>query len=155
MHGLCCCPQDPYGNIHPHDPHDYTRYKHLITTMKLKHLDVYFVQETWLEGDVFDEIINGYRDFYHNGGLGSHNFHGVAIILLPCYHEGWKAAGARPPITTNSTGEFAGQFISINIIWASNNQIGKQVLGKHSKKQLALTLASTYHPCMKTGNEET
>jgi len=26
--------------------------------MKLKGIDVYFVQETWLEGDVFDEIIN-------------------------------------------------------------------------------------------------
>jgi hypothetical protein len=40
-----------------------TRYKYLITIMKLKHLYVYFVQETWLEGDVFDEIINGYHVF--------------------------------------------------------------------------------------------
>jgi exonuclease III len=49
--------------------------------MKLKQLDVYFVQETWLEGDVFNEIINGYHGFHHNGKLGNHNFRGVAIIL--------------------------------------------------------------------------
>jgi hypothetical protein len=36
--------------------------------MKLKQLDVYFIQETWLEGDVYDEIINGYHIFHHNGG---------------------------------------------------------------------------------------
>jgi hypothetical protein len=154
-HGLRCCPQDPDGNIRPHDPHDYTRYEHLITTMKLKHLDVYFVQETWLKGDLFDEIINWYHIFCHNHGLGSHNFHGVVINLLPHYHKGWKAAGAQSPITTNTTGEFAGWFISINIILASNNQIGKQVQGNHGKKQLALTLASAYHLCTKTGNDKT
>jgi hypothetical protein len=76
--------------------------------MKLKQYYIYFVQETWLEGDIFDKIINGYHVFCHNGGLGYQNFHGVVIILLPCYHKGWKAAGTQPPITTNATGEFAG-----------------------------------------------
>jgi hypothetical protein len=56
--------------------------------MKLKDIDAYFVQETWLEGDVFGEIINGYHIFHHNGGVGNHNFRGVAIILSPCYHKG-------------------------------------------------------------------
>ena len=70
------------GNICPNAPHDYTRYEHLITTMKLKQLDVYFVHETWLEGDVFDKIINGYLIFCHRE-IGNHNFRGVAIILLP------------------------------------------------------------------------
>jgi hypothetical protein len=123
--------------------------------MKLKQLNIYFVQETWLKGDVFDKIINDYHVFYHNGGLCYHNFCRVAIILLPHYHKGWKAAGAQLLITTDATGEFAGQFISINIILASNNQIGKQVQGKHGKKQLTLTLASVYHPCTKTGNDKT
>ena len=84
------------------------RYEHLKTMMKLKDIDVYFVQETWLEGDVFDVIINGYHFFYHNGGVGNDNFCGVAIILSPRYHEGWKATGARSPIITDATGEFAG-----------------------------------------------
>jgi hypothetical protein len=93
-HGLRCRPRDKDGNICPNSPHDYTRYEHIITTMKLKQLDVYFIQETWLEGDVFDKTINGYHVFHHNGEIGNHNFRGVAIILSPCYHKGWKAAGA-------------------------------------------------------------
>jgi hypothetical protein len=70
--------------------------------MKTKSLDVYFVQETWLEGDAFDKVINGYHVFRHNGGKGNH------IILSPRYYQGWKAAGARPPLTTDATSEFAG-----------------------------------------------
>ncbi len=71
--------------------------------MKLKQLDNYLVQETWLEGDIFDKIINEYHIFCHYGGLGCHNYRGVAIILLLRYHEGWKAAEAEPPITTDAT----------------------------------------------------
>jgi exonuclease III len=122
--------------------------------MKTKSLDVYFVQETWLEGDVFDEVINGYHIFRHNGGKGNHNFRGVAIILLPRYYAGWKAAGARPPITTDATGKFAGRYISINVILNSRNRMGKQVRRKKGDKHLALTLASVYHLCTKTGSEE-
>jgi hypothetical protein len=44
--GLCRCPCNPDGKLCPNDPYDYTRYKHLITTMKLKQLDIYFIQET-------------------------------------------------------------------------------------------------------------
>ena len=40
--------------------------------MKTKSLDVYFVQETWLEGDAFDKVINGYHVFRHNEGKGNH-----------------------------------------------------------------------------------
>jgi len=82
-------------------------------------------------------------------------FSGVAIILSPKYQEGWKAAGARPPITTDVTGEFAGRVISMNIKLASKNRGGKQkqVRGKQGDKQLALTLASVYHPCTKTGDD--
>jgi hypothetical protein len=93
-HGLRCRPCNFNGKPLPHDPHDYTRYKHLITTMKLKQLDVYFVQETWLKGNIFDEVINGYHVFCHNGKKGKHNLCGVIIILSPRYHNGWKYAGA-------------------------------------------------------------
>jgi exonuclease III len=119
--------------------------------MKTNSLDVYFVQETWLEGDTFDEVINEYHVFRHNGGKGNHNFRGVAIILSPRYHQGWKAAGARPPLTTDATGEFAGRYISINIILNSYDRMGKHVRGKKGSKHLALTLASVYHPRTKTG----
>jgi hypothetical protein len=126
-HGLRRRARDNEGNLCPNLPHDYTRYEHLITNMKLKGIDVYFIQETWLEGDVFDETINGYHIFRHNREVGNHNFHGVAIILSPRYHKGWKATGARPPITTNAKGEFAGRFISLNIKLASNDRTGKTI----------------------------
>jgi hypothetical protein len=98
-----------------HKPHDYTRYEHLIASIKTKSLNVYCVQETWLEGDTFNEVINGYHIFRHNGGKGNHNFCGVTIILSPQYYNGWKNASARPPITTDVAGEFAGRYISINV----------------------------------------
>ena len=56
--------------------------------MKEKCLDVYFIQETWLEGNAFNEVINGYHIFRHNGGEGNHNYRGVAIVLSPKYYEG-------------------------------------------------------------------
>ena len=93
-HGLRRRARDNGRNILPNSPFDYTRYKHLITTMKLKEIDVYFIQETWLEGDMFNEMINGYHVFCHNGGVGHHSFRGVAIVLSPRYYDGWKAAGA-------------------------------------------------------------
>jgi exonuclease III len=140
-HGLRRRARDNDGNILLNTPFDYTRYEHLITTMKLKEIDVYFVQETWLEGDVFDETINGYHVFRHNGE-----------IVSPHYYDGWKAAGARPPITTDAKGEFAGRFISLNIKLANNDRAGKQIRGKQGHNYLALTLISVYHPCTKTGD---
>ena len=64
-HGLRCHARDIDGNLCPQSPHDYTRYEHLIMTMKFKDIDVYFIQETWLEGNVFDET-NEYHIFHHN-----------------------------------------------------------------------------------------
>ncbi len=62
-HGLRRRPCNIDGKSMIYKPHDYTHYEHLITSMKTKSLDVYFVQGTWLEGDMFDEIINGYHVF--------------------------------------------------------------------------------------------
>ena len=43
----------------------------------------------------------------------------------------------------------------MNIKLASKNRGGKQVRGKQDNKQHALTLASVYHPCTKTGDDAT
>ena len=151
--GLCRLPQDTNGKLITTKPYDYTRYEHLIGMMKTKSIDVYFVQEAWLEGDVFNEVINGYHIFRHNGGKGNHNFHGVTIILSLQYYQGWKASGARPPLTTDATDEFAGQYISINIILKSCDRMGKHVRRKKWNKHLAFTFATVYHPCTKTGSD--
>ena len=152
--GLRRIPRDTKGKPIPNTTYDYTRYEHLIAMMKTKNLDVYFVQETWLEGDAFDEVIDEYHVFRHNGGKGNHNFRGVAIILSPRYYRGWKDAGSKPPLTTNATSEFAGRYISINIILKKCDRLGKQVCGKKGKQHLALTLASVYHPCTKHGADD-
>ena len=57
-------------------------------------------------------------------------------------------------MTTDAAGEFAGRYISINVILNSRDKMGKQVHGKKGDKHLAFTLASVYHPCTKTGSEE-
>ena len=154
-HGLRRRARDINGNIIPNSPFDYTRYEHLIATMKQNDIDVYFIQETWLEGNAFDKTITGYHVFRHNGEVGNHAFRGVAIVLSPRYYEGWKTAGAKSPITTDATGEFTGRFISLNIQLANNDHTGKQIRGKRDNHHLTLTLISVYHPCTKTGDDDT
>ena len=104
--------------------------------MKGKCLDVYFVQETWLEGDVFEKVINGFHIFRHNGSEGNHNFRGVAIILSPRYYDGWKAAGARPPLITDAAGKFAGRYISINVILNNMTDWANKFKGKQATSTL-------------------
>jgi hypothetical protein len=124
-HGLRRLPRDATGKLITTKPYNYTRYEHLITMMKTKSLDIYFVQKTWLEGDAVDEIINGYHIFRQNGGKGNHNLGGFAIILLPRYYKVWKAARAKPLLTSDVTGEFAGRYISINVTLNSYDRLGK------------------------------
>jgi hypothetical protein len=52
------------------------------------------------------------------------------------------------------TGEFAGQFISLNIKLVSNDRAGNMIRGKQGNKHLALTLALVYHPCTKIGDDK-
>jgi exonuclease III len=136
-----------------HKPHSYACFKHPVASMITKSMDIYFVQETWLVGDAFDEVISGYHIFRHNGDKGNHNFCSVTIILSPQYYKGWKNAGARPPMTADAMGEFAGCYISINVTLKSYHRLGKQVRGMKGDKHLTLTLVSVYHPCTKTGSE--
>jgi len=115
-----------------------------ITTMKLKGIDAwYFVQETWLEGDVFDEIINGFHVFCHNGEVGHHNFRGVAIILSPRY----PTRDGTPREPDHRTQPMWTESLHLNIKLASNDCLGKKVQGKQGDMQLNLTLVSAYHPC--------
>jgi hypothetical protein len=72
----------------------------------------------------------------------------VAIVLSPRYYAGWKAAGAAPPITTNTASEFVGRFIGITIKLEIRDKRGRMVKGKKKKEMsLVLSLVSAYHPC--------
>jgi hypothetical protein len=147
-HGLWQLVTESDGNRLSNQLWDMTRFKHLITLMNAKCLDVYFLQDTWLEDDKFDIDVGGYIVFPHNGPNGNHLYHGVAIVLSPCYYAGWKAAGAEPPITTNTASEFGGRFIGITIKLEIHDKRGCTVKGKKKKEtSLVLSLVSAYHPC--------
>ena len=116
--------------------------------MKVKCLDIYFLQDTWLEDDEFNVDIGGYHVFCHNGPNGNHLHHRVAIVLSLRYYAGWKAAGAAPPITTDTGSEFVGRFIGIMIKLESRDKRGRTIKGKKKKEtSLVLSLVSAYHPC--------
>ncbi len=97
--------------------------------MRVDNLDAWLVQETWLEDEDFNTYIGGYHLFRHNSPIGAtgrnHLFRGVAIILSPRYFLAWKAAESPPPITTGSTGDFAGQCIWPQSEFDCFNSFGK------------------------------
>jgi hypothetical protein len=148
VHGLWRLATDEDGKRLSNHPRDTTKFEHLIASMKVKCLDVYFLQDTWLEDDEFDVDIGGYHVFRHNGPNGNHLHHGVAIVLSPRYYAGWKAAGAAPPIITDTASEFIGRFIGITIKLESRDKRGRTIKGKKKKEtSLVLSLVSAYHPC--------
>ena len=87
--------------------------------MRHDDIDAWLVQETWLEDNDYSTSIGGYHMFRHNSLIGTtgrdHLFRGVAIILSPRYYLAWRAAGSPSPITTESSGNFAGRFIGLNL----------------------------------------
>ena len=97
--------------------------------MQVDDIDAWFVQETWLEDDDFNTTIGGYHLFRHNSPIGTtghdHLFRGVAIILSPTYFLAWRTAGLPPPITMGSTGDFAGQFIGLNLKFNFFDSLGR------------------------------
>ena len=146
-HGLWCRARDREGNIINNCERDTTKLEHLIHRMRTDDIDAWLVQETWLEENDFDTVIGGYHVFRHNAPIDStgrnHLFRGVAIILSPRYYLAWRAAGSPSPITTASTGEFAGRFIGLNLKFDCFDSHGRRVKGK----SISIFLASVYHPC--------
>ena len=104
------------------------------------------IQETWDEGDVFDEEVNGFRIFRHNCASGEENidhlFKGVALILSPTFYKAWRDAGCQQP-TTTAEGEFEGRFIGMYLRFQNYDKKGKPVKGKN--RFLNIFLVSIYH----------
>ena len=153
-HGLWCRARDRDGNIIPNCERDTTKLEHLIHRMRQDDIDAWLVQETWLEDDDFSTSIGGYHMFRHNSPIGTtgrdHLFRGVAIVLSPRYYLAWRAAGSPSPITTASSGNFAGRFIGLNLRFDCFDSQGRRVKGK----SLSLFLASIYHPCHDAPHEQ-
>jgi hypothetical protein len=132
-HGLWCRARDCEGNIIANCEHDTTKLEYLVHRMQFDDINAWLIQETWLEEDVFNTDIGGYHLFRHNSLVGTtgrdHLFCGVAIILSPRYFLAWKAAGSPSPITMGPTGDFAGQFIGLNLKFDCLDSRGRHVKG--------------------------
>jgi hypothetical protein len=116
---------------------------------------VYLLQDTWLKDNAFDTDVGGNHVFRHNGPMGNHLHHGVAIVLSPCYYAGWKVAGAAPLTTRDAASDLVGHFIGITIRLERWDKMGCCVKGKKKKKtSLLLSLVSAYCPC-RTDNDHT
>ena len=85
--------------------------------MSIRKIDVYLIQETWLDGDYVSEI-KGYTLFHHGLKKCSRDQCGVDIILSPTFLQFYKDSGSKPPITIseeNTIGRFIGISLSIKV----------------------------------------
>ena len=91
----------------------------IVHTMCTRNIDVYVVQETWLEGngeELKQLTIHKYSVFFH-GNLEKtcdHGRGGVAIFLSPQATKAWEAAGAHKAKLSGNIGGCP-QWISINL----------------------------------------
>jgi hypothetical protein len=147
-HGLWRKATDSDGNYIWNQPRDTTRFEHLIATMTTKNLDVYFIQDTWLEGNNFNVDVGGYHVFRHNGTLVANLHQGVVIVLSPRYYAGWQEAGGLAPVVLPPDDEFVGRFIGLTIKLECQNAQGRKVKGRGRKNtSLLVSVISAYHPC--------
>ena len=117
--------------------------------MSIRKIDVYLIQETWLDGDYVSEI-KGYTLFHH--GLKkqkcSRGQCGVGIILSPTFLQFYKDSGSKPPITISEENAF-GRFIGISLtikVKTDHKGAFKKKKRKNKFQSLNLFIASVYHP---------
>ena len=109
VQGLWRRARDENGEVIPNADRDTTKLNAIVARMKQQDIGAMCIQETWDEGDVFDEEINEFRIFRHNREPGEegrdHLFRGVALILSPKFYKALRDAGCQKP-TTSPKGEF-------------------------------------------------
>ena len=97
VQGLWRRARDENGEVIPNADRDTTKLNAIVARMKQQDIGAMCIQETWDEGDVFDEEINEFRIFRHNREPGEegrdHLFRGVALILSPKFNKAWRDAG--------------------------------------------------------------
>ena len=74
---------------------------------------------------------------------------GVAIIRSPIAVTAWRAAGAKPPITTHLQSKFVGRFLGLKLQFPRFDQFDRILRG-----ELKLFIASIYHPVDASEHEQ-
>ena len=116
----------------------YSRKEYVLHLMIRKEIDIYLLNETWIEGNSDTDIGYGYYMFSHNT-VRKQDRTGVAIILSPRMVIAWKLAGGNAPKYCD---DFTGRFISIKLKFQAYDSRGEEV--RH--KFLEYFIASTYNP---------
>ena len=117
----------------------------IIDLMVDKNILAYCVQETWIVGNA-NTVVRNHMIFRHNReerevGTRGRVPGGVAIILSPTAVTAWRAAGAKPPITTHLQSKFVGRFLGLKLQFPRFDQFDRRLRG-----ELKLFIASIYHP---------
>ena len=91
----------------------------IIDLMVDKNILAYCVQETWIVGNA-NTIVRKHMIFRHNREEREIVTRGrvtgvVAIVLSPIVVTAWRAAGAKPPITTHLQSKFVGRFLGLKL----------------------------------------
>ncbi len=151
VHGLWCRSRNGDGSIIPNCECDMTKLEYLVYRMHCDDIDAWLIQETWLEDDDFDTNIGGYHIFRTNSPIGetgrNHLFRGVTIILLPRFYQAWKSVGSPTPITTDTSGAFAGRFIGLPLKLTAVITVDEKSKGNHSAYVWCLhTIPATTFP---------
>ena len=82
--------------------------------MSFRKINVYLIQETWLDGDCVSEI-KGYRvSPWSEKQKCSRVQYGVGIILYPTFLQFYKDSGSKPPITVHDENTM-GRFIELEL----------------------------------------
>ena len=120
----------------------------IVELMSFRKIDVYLIQETWLDGDYVSEI-KGYTLFRYGlkkkCGRGQC---GVGIILSPTFLQFYKDSGSKPPITVsdeNAIGRFIGLELTIKVK-TDHKGAFKKKKRKNKFQSLNLFISSVYHP---------
>jgi exonuclease III len=115
----------------------YYKLDQIVNTMRRQNIDVYFIQETWLEGtdEHYRQIeIDGYTCFLHGNKetTCSRGKGGVGIILSERGKQAWTNAGGNKPDIGD---EFdCARFIGLNLKFSDK------------QKNDIIYIASVYHP---------
>ena len=120
----------------------------MIDIMARKRIDVYYIKETWLDGD-FIRKIDWYAIFHH--GLKeqtcSRGKNGVAIILSPTFSKYYKLSGSLPPVIPKeddiSMGRFIGIKLDLKVKILKKGAFRKKIIKFETIK---LFISSAYHP---------
>jgi hypothetical protein len=141
---------------------DTYKFDHITSLMEERGIDIYLVQETWLNDEYKSHsVVNGYYLFHHGTNEASdsideeeeenpphqisrkgHTKGGVAIFLSPKATAAWKRAGQHDPIVSGNTHGCA-RYIAIKLHFFD-----------HLGEIVKVHACSVYHPTTKLSQQK-